>query len=289
MGGARPPRPAVAGLAESDLVTHYSVGTVRAIAKGDSFVPTPGACYFVTEGPLELRATVNGVGVTVGVVNGGECLEPRADVAEAPYALVAREAASAIELSAAAFELLPAATQCLLGRVASSSSSRRFNALTTRHLGSVARNVRLAVALREAEQRTSRVLGSPQLRDALAQVPTPPVQAMGIANKILDDRTHADEVVESIKNDPALASLVLKRVNSAYYGLETKVSDHYRALLLLGTATVYQLILESAVESVIPDMQESREIQARATMTSVLAYEVALVSGRVPPLLASTI
>jgi HD-like signal output (HDOD) protein len=81
----------------------------------------------------------------------------------------------------------------------------------------------------------------------------------------------------------------LKRVNSSFYGLETKVSDHYRALLLLGTASVYQLILESAVESVIPDVPESREIQARATLIAVLAYEITLVSGRVNPLVASTI
>src|SRR5438045_9095479 len=33
MGGARPPRPAVAGLTESDLVTLYSVGALRAIAE----------------------------------------------------------------------------------------------------------------------------------------------------------------------------------------------------------------------------------------------------------------
>src|SRR4029453_9096968 len=96
------------------------------------------------------------------------------------------------------------------------------------------------------------------------------VQAPGLAIKLLDDRSRADGVVESIKNDPALASLVLKRVNSAHYGLESKVSDHCRALLLRGTATFYQLLLESTVESVVGDRPETREIQARATMVSVL-------------------
>ncbi len=133
------------------------------------------------------------------------------------------------------------------------------------------------------------MLAVPQLREALAQIPALPVRATGLASKLLDDRTHGDEVVESIKNDPALASLILKRVNSAYYGLETKVSDHYRALLLLGTATVYQLILESAVDSVIPDVPESREIQARASLISVLAYEIGLASGHGNPLVVSTI
>ena len=287
MGGARPPRPAVVGLTESDLVTLYSTGAVRAIAKDDTFAPSAGACYFVVEGPLELRVGTNGHSVPLGVVGRGECVEAGADAV--PYTMIAREAASVIELSGAALDLLPVTTQGALGRLAAASSARCFNALAARHAATAGRSAGLASVVRDGAARANRVLAMPPLSDALKQIPALPVPALGLASKILDDRTHADEIVESIKNDPALASLVLKRVNSAHYGLETKVSDHYRALLLLGTATVYQLIMESAVESVIPDMPESREIQARATLTSVLAYEVALASGRVPPLLASTI
>jgi len=256
MGGARPPRPAVGGLTESDLVTLYSAGTVRAIAKDQTFTPASGASYFVVEGPLELRATTQGAALVVGTVGKGDCLEVGGEGGEPPYLLIAREPASVVEIGAAAFELLPAATQCLLGRLAASSSARRFNALTARHTAAAGRGASLAAALRAADRRVNRVLAAPQLRQALGDVPPLPMQAAGLATKILDDRTHADEVVESIKNDPALASLMLKRVNSAYYGLETKVSDHYRALLMLGTASVYQLILESAVESVIPDVPD---------------------------------
>jgi HD-like signal output (HDOD) protein len=287
MGGARPPRPAVVGLTESDLVTLYSVGTVRAIPKDETLAPAPGTAYFVVEGPLELRAPGNCAGIPLGTVGRGECLEAGAD--GPPYTMIARDTASVIELSPAAIDMLPPATHRLLGRLAAASSARCFNALAERHAAASGRTASLVSAVKQAADRARRVLAVPDVQQALAGIPALPVHAAGLATKILDDRTHADEIVESIKNDPALASLVLKRVNSPYYGLETKVSDHYRALLLLGTATVYQLILESAVESVIGDAPESRDIQARATLTSVLAYEVALASGRVPPLLASTI
>jgi HD-like signal output (HDOD) protein len=288
MGGARPPRPAVAGLTESDLVTLYGVGVVRPIAAGESFVPSAGACYFVIEGPLELCRTTNGVSVSLGVVGRGECLEAATDGAP-PYTVMARDTASVIELSALAFDLLPPATQRALGRIAALSSARRFDTLAARHAALAGRNAHLVSLMKDASARARRVLASPPLRQALAEIPALPVHATGLASKLLDDRTRADEVVESIKNDPALAGLVLKRVNSAFYGLETKVSDHYRALLLLGTATVYQLILESAIESVIPDTPESRDIQARATLVAVLAYEIAIASGQGHPLLASTI
>ena len=82
---------------------------------------------------------------------------------------------------------------------------------------------------------------------------------------------------------------MLKRVNSAYYGLATEVSDYYRAVLLLGTNAVYQLILESAVESVISDLPGADEIQGRAYLISLLAYEIARASGKVNPLAASTV
>jgi HD-like signal output (HDOD) protein len=262
------------------------VGIVRAIAAGDSLPPesaAPDAFYFVVEGPLELRATASGVRVTLGLVGKGECVDP------GPYALVACEAASVIEISPVAFEVLPPSTQRTLSRIAISSCARRYQALAARHSVVRDRNAQLVAAVKQLAGRPDPLLAVPQVRDALAKIPALPVQALGLATKLLDDRTHTEEVVESIKNDPALASLVLKRVNAAYYGLETKVSDHYRALLLLGTAAVYQLILESAIETVIPDVPETREIQTRATLISVLAYEIALASGQGNPLVASTV
>jgi HD-like signal output (HDOD) protein len=151
------------------------------------------------------------------------------------------------------------------------------------------RSAQLAASVKDGPAQARRMLALPLLRQALGEIPALPVHATGLAAKLLDDRTRVDDAVESIKNDPALASLVLKRVNSAHYGLETKVSDHYHALLLLGTATVYQLLMESAIESVVGDLPETRDIQARATMLSVLGYEIALATGQENPLLASTI
>jgi HD-like signal output (HDOD) protein len=284
-----PPRPSAAGLSEADLATLYGVGVVRAVAAGDCLVPETGAAdatYFVAEGLLEIRAVRDGV---VGVVGRGECIDVLAEGGALPYTATAREAGSVVELSPLAFDLLPPAVQRTLGRVSAASAARRFNALAARHATLASRNAQLVAGVKDVAERARRLLAVPQIRQALAEVPGLPVHATGLAVKLLDDRTRADEVVESIKNDPALASLVLKRVNSPYYGLETKVSDHYRALLLLGTASVYQLILESAVESVIPDGPASRASQERATLVSVLAYEIALVSGQVNPLLAATI
>jgi hypothetical protein len=52
---------------------------------------------------------------------------------------------------------------------------------------------------------------------------------------------------------------------------------------------VYQIVLESAVDTVIADGPEAREIQARAHLVSVLSCEIAIVARGVNPLAASTI
>ena len=282
------PRVVPAGLTESDVVTLYSTGVVRTVAAGDLLVPSAEARYVVVEGALELQLVIDDQPIELALVGRGECLDAGADGGESPFRVVAREAGTAIEISAPAFDLLPAALQRTLSRMLATASARRFNALATRHAAVAGRGARLVAAIRKSTSERSRLLPEP-VRHALAEIPALPVHARGLAIKLLDDHAHADEIVESIKSDSALASLVLKRANSTRYAMAGQVSDHYRALLLLGTATVYQLMLESAVESVIPEVPEGRDVQARATVISVLAYEIALAARRENPLLASTI
>ena len=287
----RPPRTAPRGLSEADLVTLYGTGVVRTIAAGEPLFPehdAPEARYLVVDGPFELRTSIDGQPVELGLVGRGECLEVSSETGELPYSVIARDTGTAIEISAPAFELLPSALQRTLNTMLATSGARRFNTLAARHAAVAGRGMRLVAAMKKAAAEKNRAL-PPAITKVLGEIPALPVHARGLAIKLLDDHSHADEIVESIKTDNALASLVLKRANSVQYAAGGQVSDHYRALLLLGTATVYQLMLESAVESVIPEAAEGRETQARATLTSVLAYEIALASRRENPLLASTI
>jgi len=292
--GTRSARPTVPGLTDSDLVNLYNVASTRSLSPGECLVPEGGAtdgCYIVLEGSLELRATVNGAPLGLGVIGKGECFGPPdgGPPDRVPYGLSAREPTTTLALGASAFELLPTATQRVLDQLAASTAARRFDALALRHAGLASRDADLVSRVKALTPRANQALASPVLRQALLKIPALPVYAGDIAMKLLDERTHGDEVVESIKNNPSLASLVLKRVNSAHYGLAREVSDYYRAVLLLGTNAVYQLILESAVESVISDLPGADEIQARAYLTSLLAYEIAGASGKVNPLAASTV
>lgn len=289
----RPPRAPLAGLSEQDMVSLYGVAAIRAVLPGERVIRDDDdgarAIYVVLDGSLEVSATANGEAVRIGVVGKGACIDTGASPAPVPYGATALEPSTVMEIGPAVLDLLPLPTQLALCRWAAASSAARVTGLLSLHADLAAKNLQLAAALKALEVRSRACLSAPSLEPLLAAIPRLPVYATDLVFKLLNERTPADEVVDSIKNDPSLASLVLKRVNSAYYARPAQISDYYHAFLLLGVNNVYQLILESGVESVVPETAEAREIQVDAHLVSTLAREIALLSTDVPPLLGTTL
>ena len=64
-----------------------------------------------------------------------------------------------------------------------------------------------------------------------------------------------DRLVEIIEKDPALALYVLRQVNSAYYGLRKQVSQINRAVTLLGSKRVCNLVLAAALKQTFSNVK----------------------------------
>jgi len=66
--------------------------------------------------------------------------------------------------------------------------------------------------------------------------------------RVIDDpRSTARELHGIIKTDPALATKILKVVNSAFYGLPGQVSDLNRAIVLLGLNAVKNIAISASI------------------------------------------
>jgi HD-like signal output (HDOD) protein len=274
------------------MVNLYAVAPIKTIEAGEELTHGSAAArviYLVIKGSLEFTSLVGGARVRTAVISTGECIEAGETAVLRRDSVTAREPSTVMEIGSSVLELLPPTTQIALYRGAAASASARFDMLLSRHADVAATNAHLASAVIAVDDRSRACLASPSLQPLIAEIPRLPVYAAEIALKLLDERTRADEVVESIKNDPALAALVLKRVNSAHYALETRISDYYHAFLMLGVNNVYQIILESGIESVMPDTDEAREIQTCAHLVSVLSREIAALSTDVPAVVAATI
>jgi HD-like signal output (HDOD) protein len=115
-----------------------------------------------------------------------------------------------------------------------------------------------------------------------------PAYATDLAVKLLDESTSVQEIVEGIKADPAIASIVLRAVNSAQFSFQKKIETFYHACMILGLNNIYNMILREAVQSAMPDSADTRKIHRHSCLISVLCHEISSASKDVQAQSAAT-
>ncbi len=83
--------------------------------------------------------------------------------------------------------------------------------------------------------------------DEVVSLPTITQKFIGLS---LSSSISNAEIIEYIKNNPSLATEVLKIVNSSYHGLHKKVSDVNYAVLYLGLGQIFQIIISSSLQGI---------------------------------------
>ncbi len=96
-----------------------------------------------------------------------------------------------------------------------------------------------------------------QLTGEITELPTLPQVAVTLMDLLDDPSTSANEINRVMARDPALASKILKLVNSAYYGLPNKVSSLNQAIVILGFKTVKSVALSASVMGLFKGPKES--------------------------------
>lgn len=127
------------------------------------------------------------------------------------------------------------------------------------------------------------------IRNILENIDSLPVYSSNLFLLLQSDNASASEVVEQAKLDPSLVGVILKTINSAYYGLRCKISDVQHAITYLGFNQVYQLVVDHGVKSTMPDTPEFQELQCHSNVISLFSFELAKLCNRNKPLMHSTI
>jgi HD-like signal output (HDOD) protein len=131
---------------------------------------------------------------------------------------------------------------------------------------------------------------TPQLQQALAKVTEigslPEVTAQ-IVHVIEDPNATGREVQEAVQNDPALATKILKLVNSAFYGLPAQVASLERAIVMLGLSAVRNLALAASLSRLFKDDQISDQFSTtdlwqHSVAVGVCAKLLARTGGTLP-------
>jgi len=118
-----------------------------------------------------------------------------------------------------------------------------------------------------------KVLASPRL-------PSLPAVAMQVLELTRQPQVDLDEVARVVRNDQALATKVLRTVNSSYYGLTKPCTTIRQAIVYLGLNTVKTLVLGfSLVDSIAKDEDDVTfdfvDYWRRGLFSAVAAREIA--------------
>lgn len=86
--------------------------------------------------------------------------------------------------------------------------------------------------------------------DDMSALVSPPDVCLKVGEMLNDDTASAQDFAEVIMRDPNLTARILKLVNSAFYGLQSKVDTVSRAFSVLGTRELARLVYAvSAVQT----------------------------------------
>jgi len=109
----------------------------------------------------------------------------------------------------------------------------------------------------------------------IGEIATLPEITTKIITVVDDPRSTARDLHTIIKNDPALATKILKVVNSAFYGLPGQVSDLDRAIVLLGLSAVKNIAISASISRLFTGVQLSDNFSARDVWKHSVAVGVA--------------
>ena len=120
----------------------------------------------------------------------------------------------------------------------------------------------------------------PQLRTLEIDIPARPDVLVKLSLLLAEDEVNQAAVATLVEADMALASAVMRAVNSSLYGLQGRVQSVQQAITYLGTTEVAGITFEMGLRAAFPPAPELEPIWARAAQRSVLMSRLARALGQ---------
>lgn len=121
------------------------------------------------------------------------------------------------------------------------------------------------------------------MESILAQGPelsSPPEVYLKVNEQLEDDSCSVTEIGETVQSDPAIATRILKMVNSAYYGMPNRVTTMSQAVALLGRDRLKQIVIGTVLVSVFKDPRVESfsltDFWQHSIKTAIIARQLAI-------------
>ena len=120
---------------------------------------------------------------------------------------------------------------------------------------------------------------SPQLRSLDITIPAKPDALVKLSLLLAEDEVNQQAVATLVEADMALASAVMRAVNSSLYGLAGRVQSVQQAITYLGTREVAGITFEMGLRAAFPPAPELEPIWQRAAHRGLLMGRLAAALG----------
>jgi len=108
----------------------------------------------------------------------------------------------------------------------------------------------LSNVMRSAELNIHQPVTVEQLIGTGQDLPSLPEIYLRVSEQLENENSSVQQIGDTVQNDPAITTRVLKMVNSAYYGLPNQVSSIAQAVSLLGRERLKHILIGSVLRGV---------------------------------------
>lgn len=114
-----------------------------------------------------------------------------------------------------------------------------------------------------------------QALEKITNIGTLPEVTAKIITTVEDPRSTAAQLNKIVSNDPALATRILKVVNSAFYGVPGQIGSIERAIVMLGLNGVKNIAVAASLGQLFKNVKICDGLEARDVWTHSIAVGVA--------------
>jgi HD-like signal output (HDOD) protein len=93
------------------------------------------------------------------------------------------------------------------------------------------------------------------LANHVKSIPTLPTVLIELSRRMDDPKTSSDDLAQVIQQDQAIASKVLKLVNSPFYGYSGRINSINQGIVILGFNAIKNLVLSTSVMEAFKDIE----------------------------------
>jgi len=282
-------------LSERDLKTLYTCSEIRGLTTGDVLMREGDfgqTVYVILKGELKIIKDTNGQLKEIGSLRSGDWVGEIAFSKKMPLAVsaVAGVPSSVMAISGATLNALSTEARVFFLKKLNDLANKRISQLVSSERKMNSLNRRLIDRIHfERSQGKIDYSDSEIVKKIIKKIPRLPSFASSLLIQLAGKNISLREAAELIKQDPSSVGVVLKTVNSAYYGLKQKVSDVNQALMLIGFSRIYQLIIAEGLQRTMPNTPSFNALQSHSVAISHIAFDLSLTSKTGRPSDMSTI